>query len=449
MMLFFRLKPPVLLGVGALVLASLALTDSAQAVPSFSRQTGQECATCHIGSFGPQLTPYGMRFKMNGYTEANTDSFLMPVSAMAIGTFTHTQKGQDGGPAPGFSANDNAVLQEASLFLAGKITDHVGAFVQGTYSGVDKELTLDNADIRVAAPLNVAGYDVLMGLSVNNNPTLSDPFNSLPAWRFPAISSDLAPAPEHAPMLSGGLEQRVIGATGYTMIADSLYAEVGGYTAMNRSFLEKVNVLDATDPGQNVNGIAPYGRLAYFKDWKTQAVSVGIVGFAPSVRSYGVGGRSDAYSDLGLDANYTWLGNRMHMVTLAGSYIYEWQKLGETFDAGGADQLKQHLTEASLAATYTYDRTYSLGARFFSITGSFDATLYETTGSPNSRGIIFEASWTPFGKENSWAAPYANLRIGAQYTMYSEFNGARNNYDGAGRNARDNNTFMTYLATSF
>ena len=33
------------------------------------------------------------------------------------------------------------------------------------------------------------------------------------------------------------------------------------------------------------------------------------------------------------------------------------------------------------------------------------------------------------------------MRLLAQYTAYTKFNGASSNYDGSGRNARDNNTF--------
>src|SRR3546814_20823211 len=32
---------------------------AALAVPSYSRQTHQACDACHVGSFGPQLTPFG------------------------------------------------------------------------------------------------------------------------------------------------------------------------------------------------------------------------------------------------------------------------------------------------------------------------------------------------------------------------------------------------------
>src|SRR6516225_5731653 len=44
----------------------IGLAPSAQALPSFARQTGQPCGTCHT-SF-PGLTPFGRRFKLLGYT---------------------------------------------------------------------------------------------------------------------------------------------------------------------------------------------------------------------------------------------------------------------------------------------------------------------------------------------------------------------------------------------
>src|SRR5881394_1928478 len=55
--------------IGAGLLASLAITGvapPAQALPSFARQTGQPCGTCHTDF--PALTPFGRRFKLLGYT---------------------------------------------------------------------------------------------------------------------------------------------------------------------------------------------------------------------------------------------------------------------------------------------------------------------------------------------------------------------------------------------
>ena len=71
------------------------------------------------------------------------------------------------------------------------------------------------------------------------------------------------------------------------------------------------------------------------------------------------------------------------------------------------------------------------------------------TGKPDSRGTILQADWTPFGQTESWAAPWVNLRLGVQYTWYDKFNGAARDYDGFGRNARDNNTLFLFAWMAF
>jgi hypothetical protein len=55
----------------------------------------------------------------------------------------------------------------------------------------------------------------------------------------------------------------------------------------------------------------------------------------------------------------------------------------------------------------------------------------------------------PFGKEDSWARPFINWKLGLQYYIYTKFNGTTSNYDGFGRNASDNNTLFLYLWTVF
>src|SRR5436305_14330305 len=106
-------------------------TAPAQAVPAFAVQTGQPCKQCHIGAFGPQLTPFGRQFKLNGYTLRAGDAFTLPVSAMAIASFVHTQGDQEP-PTSHFGPNDNTTLDEAALFLAGGY-GHIGGFSEFTY----------------------------------------------------------------------------------------------------------------------------------------------------------------------------------------------------------------------------------------------------------------------------------------------------------------------------
>jgi hypothetical protein len=48
--------------IGLVVLS----VPSARAVPSYSRQTGLPCASCHYAP--PELTPFGRTFKLEGYT---------------------------------------------------------------------------------------------------------------------------------------------------------------------------------------------------------------------------------------------------------------------------------------------------------------------------------------------------------------------------------------------
>ena len=105
----------------------------ANTLPLYARQTGQPCATCHTAFL--ELTPFGRRFKLGGYTLDGGDWKGPPFAVMLQPTFTNTQTAQPGGAA-GFGVNNNFVLQQASLFTGGKITDNLGAFIQGTYNGV-------------------------------------------------------------------------------------------------------------------------------------------------------------------------------------------------------------------------------------------------------------------------------------------------------------------------
>src|ERR1022692_2415988 len=46
---------------------TIGFAPPAEALPSYARQTGQPCGTCHTDFAG--LTPYGRRFKIDGYTD--------------------------------------------------------------------------------------------------------------------------------------------------------------------------------------------------------------------------------------------------------------------------------------------------------------------------------------------------------------------------------------------
>src|SRR5665213_1711957 len=81
----FGLVPLLTLGFSGLC------AGSALAVPSFAIQTDHPCQSCHVGGFGPQLTPYGRDFKLHGYTE-RAGAFNLPLSAMAVASYVRTRK---------------------------------------------------------------------------------------------------------------------------------------------------------------------------------------------------------------------------------------------------------------------------------------------------------------------------------------------------------------------
>src|SRR5665213_1165590 len=60
---------------------TIGFAPSAQALPSFARQTGQPCGTCHTDF--PALTPYGRRFKLLGYTTGGGPYRTTPFSSQA------------------------------------------------------------------------------------------------------------------------------------------------------------------------------------------------------------------------------------------------------------------------------------------------------------------------------------------------------------------------------
>lgn len=409
-----------------------AAAQPAHALPSFARQTGQECVACHIGGFGPQLTPYGIRFKLGGYSDSDGKGGHIPISAMLRSSWTHTSKDQVGGAAPHYGSNNNGTLDEASIFLAGKLADGLGAFAQTTYSGVERASSLDNADIRYARKLTLGGKDTTVGVSLNNNPGIQDPFNTLSAWGFPYASSDLAPTPAASPLINGGLAGHVAGLSAYGFWNDAVYAEAGAYRTLSASTLNRIGITDESV----LNSPATYWRLGFFNDMRKQNWAVGLFGLNAALQPDRNGGLSDKYNDIGLDAMYQFLGTRQHIGTVNARYTHEKQTRNAAVAAGGAANLKGSLNEFQINASYYYHQTWGVTAGHFATSGSSDATLYSASGSPDSAGYTLQSDWTPFGKENSWAAPWANLRLGLQHTLYTKF-------DGISSHAGDNNT--TYL----
>jgi hypothetical protein len=439
------------LAVAVIGAGILIRPPSASAVPSFARQTGQPCATCH--TVFPELTPFGRRFKLGGYTMGGGLTFEQapPIAAMLEPTFTHTARNQDSEPAPGTSTNNNTILQQASVFYGGQIYGNVGALAQITYDRATLHTFLDNSDVRYADTTNFLGLDLLYGVDVNNNPTDQDVWNTTPAWGFPYIASSVAP--QFAPpgtLIEGGLAGKVVGTGVYTFWNDMLYIEASAYQNLSTQTLRVLGEPGISDV--SIGGAAPYWRAAFEYDFGEQSVEVGTFGMFANLLPSRIGGFGfDQILDVGFDAQYQYIGDP-HIVTARITHINERQQLNSSFSQGISSNFYNTLESFKASVSYIYDHTYSLTAGYFNVYGSADAGLWAAsslTSTPNGEGLIFDAAYSPFMKGGPSVWPWANARIGVSYTHYLKLFGGVNNFDGAFHNASQNNTIFAYTWIAF
>jgi hypothetical protein len=432
----------------AVIIVAFGCWREAAALPSFARQTGQECAACHNGF--PELTPYGRLFKLNGYTFTGGNSDLPPIAAMVYGSYTHTQAGQSGGAAPGYGPNNNFTLDQASLFYGGKIYDHIGAFAQMTYDGVGKRLSWDNTDIRYANTTTLMDSELLFGVSLNNNPTVTDVWNTTPAWGYPWVASALAPGPVASTIIEGGFAGNVVGANVYAYWNRLIYAEAGVYKTLSNRALTTLGV-DPTG-SSSIKGLAPYWRIAVEPKWGRSSWEAGLFGIAATMvpgRISGFG--TDHAVDIGIDTQYQFLAD-LHSLSFQASWINENQSLTASQALGNSSLAHDHLRDLHVKATYYYDQTYGATFGYFNYTGSSDALLYGASSlnnSPNADGYIAELNYIPFNHGGPAFWPWMNMKIGLQYTWYDKLNGGSTNYDGAGHNASDADTLYLYAWLAF
>lgn len=428
------------------LLSAVLGTGPTLALPSFAIQTGQPCAACHVGAFGPQLKPYGRDFKLNGYVASDGTDHGLPLAMTTQSSFTHTAQPQPGGAAPGFGPNDNVALDELSLYLAGRITPEVGAFVELKYDGVAHQPELGNVDIRHAREAELFGQDVLWGITANNGPTVEDPWNSTPVWGFPYNRSPLAPMPLAATMVDGGLAQRVAGVGAYMLWNDLLYLDAAAYEGLNATALKAVGQVPIGD-GDLVSGFVPYARVALVKDWQKYHVEIGAFALSASAVPSGnpTFGLPNRMTDVALDGTYQFIFHpakvTSDMLSAHAIYIHENGSMDAEAQALTGALPRHSLDTMRADISYSFAATVTPSVQYFQTTGTADVNYWSTpNGSPNSDGIIFEVAYVPWGKPDS-PFPNFNLRLAMQYVDYLRF-------DGSSANASRNNNLFFSLWTA-
>jgi hypothetical protein len=461
-------------GVWTALLAAALVAPTAQAVPSFARQTGMACEACH--TVFPELNHFGRIFKANAYTIDNLKpvrgvsatkdemlalSGLPPISLMVQVSQTSIAKALPDGTAVSQSSSV-AFPQQISLFYAGKIAPRLGAFIQLTYGNDAGTIGIDNTDLRWADNKLLPGdKSLIYGITANNNPTVQDLWNSTPAFGYPYASSNANVSPIAGTQIDGALGQDVAGVSLYAMWNESLYGEIGTYRSAKQGAANAVTgaagPLDGTTSNIIVGG-APYYRLAYEYLWGRNSLTVGLYGATFKLVPGGtpdapgtVSGPANEFRDNAEDFQYQFIGDQ-HLFSLAGTHIKEKMTLNASFSDG--TNLNDDLTTTRITGNYYYKRKYGATLGMFSTTGSLDASLYAppdaTAVPPTDMGVVTSANGLPDTK--GWIAelsymPWLNTRISLQDTQYTKFNGGSTNYDGAGRNASDNNSL--YLLVWF
>jgi hypothetical protein len=441
-----------------------ANTASLQAVPSFARQTGMACQACH--TVFPELTPFGRQFKLNGYqidnlpqvqgaTPSQDMTLLLnqipPLAFMFQASYTKLAAALPDSAVSGATAQNGQVLfpQQASLFYAGRVAPNFGAFVQITYDSASGNVHWDNTDVRYAKQIGGV-YGATFGVTLNNNPTVQDVWNSTPAWQTPFDQrTSAAPVPGAATQIDGLLAGRgVMGLTGYVWLKNSTYAEGGVYRSAPQGFAVNgvPGPLDSTAGGV-LTGAAPYWRVAHERQWDKHALSFGAYGMHASLglAEAPIGPPTDAFNDVAVDAQYQYLGED-HLYSIQTTFIHEHQTLDASLAKESVANPTNDLQTFRLGGSYYFRRRYGAALGIFSTTGTSDALLYPATplsgfgtNSPDSRGWLSEFDYVP----------WQNVKLLLQFVRYTKFNGGSTNYDGAERNAGDNNTLYALLWFAF
>jgi hypothetical protein len=450
--------------IGALVILVIATstalyTKTANALPIFARQVQQPCAACHVGGQYPELTAYGRYFKLTGYTQGDSNAKTkegigLPI-AMSIQAGQNTMaNNKDSTGAPIDSRNDQFSPDQISLYTGGRIADNIGLFAQLTSafdrgSQSDGTIGMDNVDLRYADHISNKDKDIIWGISLNNNPTVTDVFNTVPAWSYPfqASASGSATDPPVKTALEGTFGGgTAVGTNAYVYLDRKYYAEVGAYWAASGP-TSILTYIDAPNNNGTVSlvGANPYYRFAYTTEWGPNSLMLGVFGMNANIDDGSGNGVSTTFTDRGIDVQYQYISDP-HVFSAQFRYIAE-----NISDQTGTFAGPANLNSFYAKAMYVYRAKYGTGLAYWREEGSSDpyyagglgqdppTNYLGISGSPNTTVWIPSIFWQPL----------QNVRLTLYQTIFSEYLGGTSNYDGKGRNASDNNTTYLYLWMAF
>lgn len=443
------------LALGFFCVAALGLASApALAIPSFARQTGLNCNTCH--TVFPELTVFGRQFKLRGYVlgtqlEDKPFPYNLPLAVgLQLANTSVKDRGKGADPDEDFPQANKTIVQQAAFYYGGKIVGKLGAMAQYNWDGIEKHWGAEMVDIRYGDETTAGGKDLVYGVSVANSPAMQDLWATTPMWSFPHLET-AGIMPMQTSLFDMTLDNQVGVVTLYGFYDGQFYGALGLMSNGKKGIYRALNLGDELETA--VDGVAPHLRLAWEKDWGTHSLMIGLHALQakifpdPDDRT----GPTDRFTDFALDAQYQ-SSSGDHMYSVHAFVDREKRRWDASFPAGMASNASDTLNTFKLSAHYWYQRRLGGGIGVFDYSGDTDMLNYgmggmpsamgNASGSPDTRGWIAEADWLPLKDRQ-------NLKFGLRYTAYSKYNGAADNYNGFGRNASDNNNWFAYMWLPF
>jgi len=447
----------------------------AGAVPSFARQTGMACSMCH--TVWPELTPYGRRFKLNGYTLTTkpadvsdylvTDStqttvrnvvlsYVSPLSAIVTSNYVQYARAVPSPTAktPGstYNTTDLTIPGSFTLMYAGRIADNIGTFTQIGWTNSTNLFSMAPSELLRYAD-HTEDRNVVWGVSLNNSLAKMDLWDS-PVHGF--THNAYGGSGGFAGGTGGiGLKAPKTGGPGgdgvaaFSMIGDALYVEAG---AAHSDALGHGTLLNGADDAGQDSGWNPQLRVAYEWDWDKSSLMIGgqashtdVYGPTAALNSAQSPTIANQFADFSADWQYQYIADQ-HLWSTSGAITTERQSLNPQYvvtTAGGNAPVGtaaysnsiDYMRQVNLNAMYWYRRRYGATVSWIDNNGTHDTLQYGGNGTPHNQYWTFEADYMPF----------LNVRIFAQYNAYTVVSGKEspfyqlNGSSGVNGKASDNN----------
>jgi hypothetical protein len=444
--------------------ALMLVAQPARAVPPFARQTGLACEACH--TMPPELTAFGRRFKLSGYTLTtrpplvnDTDdrkrntlwlSDLPGVAVLAQINYSHYDRAppDTGAPYPAHAQSDTFQFPDQfSLVYAGAVSDKVGAWLQLTYNGQSGSVGVDNIDIRYSD--HTFDNKWVWGVTANNYLTFQDVWNGIGSYTIPNFNTvslstgGVGGTGTSGPILNALGPGSVAGIGAYAFFDDSLYFELSAYhSAVAGGNSPTIDSLSLAANGGAVDRFAPYARIAYERDWGYHSAQIGgsalYVNWVPSngyisaqqQAAAALSGNAytpsqtfnpgviNRYTDLSVDWQYQYNGQH-NIFSFLGHVTHERQQnsnqlVAATF-TGATSPIYTNptdtLTQFLVTGEYFRDRRYGGLVSFTRTKGTSDPLANGNSsdnGSPNNQYETFELDYVP----------WLNVRFILQYDAY-------------------------------